>query len=118
MQKGKFKLLVRKGKTDMCKQISEAVLQKNSEILMNITSDLIPVIADELNVGFHEADEIVQGTELYRVLLRECLLQDDYSLEGLKLLLRKELVRVGEHSTNYDNLHKVCWGKEKPGDSH
>lgn len=81
----------------MSKQISEVVLQKNSEILRDITSDLVPVIAADLNVGFHEADEIVRGTELYRVLSSECVLQDDYNLDGLKLILRKELVRAGEY---------------------
>lgn len=92
----------------MNKQRNQAVLQEN-EILRYIMSDLVPVIADDLRVGFRDADDIIRSTELYMVLSSECILQDDYSLDSLLLILRKELIRDGKYpvkpSQNIDDSY-------------
>jgi hypothetical protein len=63
--------------------------------MMLIISDLVPNVSDDLRVGFHETDEIVRATEFYKVLIGECILQHDYNLDSLLLILRKEIVRSG-----------------------
>lgn len=83
--------------------MNKKIFKKNKEIIKLIISDLVPVIADDLQIGFHKADEIVRGTDLYKVLISECILQDDYNSDNLLLILHKELVRSGKYPIQNGN---------------
>lgn len=87
----------------MNKKLNEAVLLKNKDILGYIMSDLVPIVSDDLKIGFQEADDIVRATELYKVLSSECILRDDYNPEILLLVLRKELVRNSRYPQRNGN---------------
>lgn len=77
----------------MSKKPNEPFSEKNKEILKYIMSDLVPVIADELKIGFQEADEIIVSTDFYKALSSESVMQYNYISDNLLLILRKELAR-------------------------
>lgn len=68
-------------------------------IIEGAVCELIFEVSDDLGIGLQAADDIVRATELYAALANECVLRDDYDLDGLKLILRKELVRSGKYPT-------------------
>lgn len=82
----------------MKKQIEKNSM-KNTKVIEGAICELIVIIADDLRIGFQDSDDIVRSTDFYKILLSECVLQDDYDLVGLNLILRKELIRSSKYPT-------------------
>ena len=74
--------------------MNEKIEQRNKEILTFIISDLVPPLADDLEIGFHEADDIIRSTELYAALQKKALLRPDYSPSKLLMALKRELAEA------------------------
>lgn len=83
-------------------------MSKDKSIVEKIVSDLVPVISADLQISIMEADALIRETQFYKVLTTECILNGGYDINGLKLVLRKELIRSGKYPLSEDGEIRDC----------